>query len=600
MDELAGKGTTERRWLLSLGAALLVGYCAFALAQPNRPGEFSYLSPDEPPFSAMFGFTYEQLQSHLARALLLGPALVFMGLGLAGQRRAFSWTDLGLDRSVDLRRSALVVGAVSVAFSAFVLTAVLHGRAITDDELSYRHQARLLADGRLGDPNLPRMGWEPFTIESRAGQTGKYLFGEPLAQVPGTLVGIPALAHLVFAALTLLVWFAAVRSSNGVPVAAWATILLACSPMFVFTEATGLSHSTSLLCSVATGLGLQYCRRGRPWRGALLAGTALGFGLTVRPQVLLPVGAVFGGWLVFELLRRRQVAALGAFALALAPWLAAIAAYDQALTGSPWDLPWSLYVPHEAMGFDPPHGVERAFSNLAVSAARFNAWWLGLPLGLGVLAVWIRLGRPHRGLAPWAAAGLALIAFNFCYYSPGVSDTGPVYYFELLLPASLLGALTLSAAFARWPRPTASLLLVHLVLGTGSFVAEQSARLTRLHRAIYERVDTVLAGIQTPALLLYEKEADEATAAGWVLSFPLRYRSEHDPVLTFPRRSPEEVMQLRTRWPDRRCYYYRVDPATHRPELRDCSAAEDLLARRRTLSERPGWMPPATASTLGY
>ncbi len=600
MDEHAGQGTTKRRWLLALGATLLVGYLAYTLAQPNRPGEFSYLGPGEPPFSAMLGFTYEQLQSHLARALLLGPALVLLGLGLAGHRRAFSRTDPRPADTRSIRRAALVAGVVSVTFSAFVLVAVLQGKAITDDELSYRHQARLLADGRLGDPSLPRMGWEPFTIQSRAGQTGKYLFGEPLAQVPGTLVGLPALAHLVFSALTLLAWFAAVRASNAVPIAAWATILLAGSPMFVFTEATGLSHSTSLLCTVAAGLGLQYCRGGRPWRGALLAGTALGFGLTARPQVLLPVGAVFGGWLVFELLRRRQFAALGAFVLALAPWLAAIAAYDQALTGSPWDLPWSLYVPHEFMGFDPPHSVERAFSNLAVSAVRFNAWWLGLPLGLGLLVLWFRLGRPHRGLAPWAAAALALVAFNFCYYSPGVSDTGPVYYFELLLPASLLGALTVSTAFARWPRPTASLLLVHLVLGTGSFVAEQSARLTRLHRAIYERVDTALVGIQAPALLLYEKEADEATAAGWVLSFPLRYRSERDPVLTFPRRSPEEVAQLRARWPDRRCYYYRVDPANHRPELRDCAAAEDLLARKRTLSERPGWMPQATASTLGY
>lgn len=581
---------------LALGSLFLLLYGVFAVNLPHPRGEFSYVPALSPlPFAAMRGFTFEQLLLHVGRLAFLGPALVFLGLGL---RRVLPVVRLDSER---LRRVVMLVCLLSLLVSAFVLTRTLHGRAIVDDELTYSDQARLLAQGRLGDASLPPLGWEPFTIASRVGLTGKYLFGEPLVQVPGSLVGLPGLLHLLLAGLTLGAWFRVATAAAGAQAGAWATMLLALSPMFMFTNGTGLSHTTSLACIAFAGLGLLWCREGRPLAGATLAGGALGFAFTVRPQVALPVGGVLAVVLARDLWRGRRYGALLASLLAGGVFVAAVGWYDWKITGSPLQLPWSLFPIREAMGFSPPHSFLGAWQNLLVSLVRWNGWWLGLPAGLAVIAVWGALGYPARGLRLWALCGAALVLFNFCYYSPGVSETGPVYYFELLLPGSLLAAQVVVGSLTRWPRTASSLLLLHLVVGTGSFVFEQQARLARLHDAIHGRIDFVLAQLETPALLFHEGRRAEKLSLGWVFGFPVRYRSASDPVVTYPRHSPEEVRALRARWAGRHCYYYRIDPATKAPELYPCEQAESLLARpEESDAEGIGQMPLPTAGLLGY
>ncbi|MEO8502774.1 MAG: hypothetical protein ABI609_02660 [Acidobacteriota bacterium] len=588
------------RWPnLALGLFFLALYAVFYFYLPRLPGEFSYIPSEDPlPFAAMRGFTFEQMLLHVGRMGLLGPALLFIGLGLAGWIPA-----LHLDEA-RLKRWARVAAALSLMLSAVVLTRVLHGGAIVDDENTYRDQAMMLADGHLAETRVPPIGWEPFTIESRIGLVGKYLFGEPLVQVPGVLVGLPGLLHIAFGALALLAWFVVVRGDAGVAVASWATILLALSPMFAFTNGTGLSHSTAFACVLLAGLGLSWIRSPETrfqWLGALLAGQALGFGFAVRPQVILPVGGVLGLVIVWTLARERSFGPLAAFLIGGGVWAVLVGLYDRLLTGSVFTLPWDLFSPRERFGFVAGHTPWRGLENLAVSLVRFNGWWLGLPLGLAVVAVWFALGRPSAGLRLWAWCGLALVAFNFCYRSPGVSDTGPVYYFELLLPASLLAAHVVVEALRRWPAVATSLLLVHLVAGTGTFVFEQARRLGRLHEAIHGQLDSVLANLEQPALLIHEKLKAETTSAGWVFGFPVRLRSERDPVVTYPRNSPEEVKAVRTLWSGRHCYYYRLEPVHRVPQVFDCEAAEDLLARPLDAPHQgAGYMPRATATVLGY
>ncbi|MEO8502775.1 MAG: hypothetical protein ABI609_02665 [Acidobacteriota bacterium] len=585
----------RRAWHLVAGLAFGAAYAVFYCSQPHLPGEFSYLPVmGSLPFSPMRGFTFEQLVLHAGRLVLLGPALVFLGWGLAGRLAPRHFAP------ANLRRVAVLVGALSLLVSAVVMAFVLRGGAITDDELTYRDQAAMLVDGRVADARAPWVGWEPFTIQSKIGLTGKYLFGEPLVQVPGVLLGLPGIMHLGLAGLTLLAWFRLNRSAAGPTVAAWSTMLLALSPMFMLTTSTGLSHSTGLACVVLAGLGVSWCHCGALWRGALLAGMALGFGLTVRPQVILPVGVVLGFALADEFVRARRIGPPLAFLGVCGAWVALVAWYNRLLTGSPWVLPMDLYRPPDFFGFVGGHTLWRACENLAFSVLRFNGWWLGLPFGLGVLLVWFAVGKPRAGLGLWAGCGLALVAFNFFYYSPGVSDTGPVYYFELLLPASLLAAHTLTEALRRWPALALSLLVVHVGLGTGTFLFEQGSRLSRLHHAIHDRVDRVTATIQTPALLIHEKLPAESSNAGWVFSFPIRYRSDRDPIVTYPRHSAAQVAALRQIWSERHCYYYRVEPTSHQAELYRCEQAEAWLGRPKSgQAEGVGYVPPSAAARLG-
>ena len=89
-----------------------------------------------------------------------------------------------------------------------------------------------------------------------------------------------------------------------------------------------------------------------------------------------------------------------------------------------------------------------------------------------------------------------------------------------------------------------------------------------------------LATVERPALLIYETAPQETVRLGWLNGgFPWRFRSDLDPVVTYPRSGAPLVQRLRQRYADRSCWYYRVDPATLRPETRRCEEAEALLAR---------------------
>jgi hypothetical protein len=618
-------------WLLLDAAALVSGIGLLALyvrlgrSIPTGPAEFVFWPPMEPlPYAPMRGFTWEQLHRVLARWAILAPALLALSWPL---RRLFP------DRSPSSTRVRQVAVGLAV-FSVLGATALLFGlladRALVDDELTYRYQAELLASGRIAEDTVPAFNPEPFTVATPIGFTGKYLFGEPLVQTVGLRLGAPtALLHLAFLALTLLGWFELMRREASADVACWSTAALALSPMVVFNTATGGTQSTSLLCVVAAGLGLSWIRglpasaagapgtdapgarpgRAEPsprelWRGVLLLGGAVGFLATVRPQVALPVGGVLGVWGALSLLRRRRLAPLVALAAIAACFVAVIALYDLLLTGSPLKLPWDLYFPSERFGFGAitddadsyRHTPLKALQNLLVVAVRLDGWWLGWPSSLFLLLLaWVALGRPARGAPVWVLAGAALVAFNFAYYSPGVSDTGPVYHHELVpLLAALAGA-TVAAAFRRRAALTASVLVVHVLLGTGSFWWENVTRLHRFVTFVHEPAEQILAAIEPPALLIYETAPQESIALGWIFGgFPKRYRAEDAPIVTYPRGNGGSQAALRERYADRACWYYRVEPQTLRPELSRCADVEHLLRRPARIEGPPLMLQPTS------
>ncbi len=574
---MSASSKATRDLLLAAGVAtlLLLRYRAFDLGLPAGGAEFLYHRNElEVPFGAMRGFTEDQLARHAGRLFILGPALALFSVVVAAVRgRRGGPGDeaeappFGLDPTL----VAKVAAGLSLALTALLAVGVLRGRAIVDDELTYRTQALLFARGRITE-DLPAWtaGYEAFTLPTPAGLAGKYLFGEPLVQLPGALLGVPALGHLPMAALALWAFHRALRGAAGSVVAGWATALLALSPMFVFTGAVGLSHTSSLACVAVGGLGLQLSREGRARLGAVVAGTALGFGLAVRIQAVGPFGGVLGLWTLASLVRARRWDGVALLVASGGAWVAAIGAYDAALSGDPFTLPWYLFQPVERFGFGPVweggayvHTPLKALENLGVTLLRFNGWWLGWPASLALFGVWLAVGRPARGAAPWLAAGGALLAFNLFYYSTGVSDTGPVYSFELLLPACALGGAALVAAARRWPDATAAALAVHLLLGTVTFYAEHLARIERLVESVHARAEVVLAAIEPPALLIAHP-GTRPNKRGWVAgALPVRFRDPDDPVLVYTQMDDAWCRALIARHPDRACWY--LPPNEARP-----------------------------------
>jgi hypothetical protein len=384
-------------------------------------------------------------------------------------------------------------------------------------------------------------------------------------------------------------------------------MLVACSPMFVFTTATGLSQATSLACVVAAGLGYTLATKDRPVLGALLVGMAIGYDLSVRIQVAVPAGAVFVSLTALSLIRTKRHAGLVALVAALALWAGLIGGYNWLLSGNPLKLPWFQVYPVERYGFGMVWDYDRfrhtpwtAFENLLVTTVRFNAWWLGWPSSLLAVWAWFRLGRPTEGARPWLLLGLAVILFEIPYYSTGVSDTGPVYHYELLLPGALLGANALRKAFATNAGATRAFLIAQFGLGWSSFMWEQGSRIDRLLHFIHDDVAAALAEVKPPAIVFVETRCNAATGRAWVnAALPVRYHAANAPILTFERPPTRYVIPYLKHFPNRSCWYFNVSPITHKPSVERCEKVADVFNQPL---ERDGdsciWVP-STATRLG-
>lgn len=566
---------------VALGLGCTLAYFGYQWVEPHGPFEFAYapFTPGPLPYSPMRGFTYEQLWGHVRRVLLLGPglALVFWGLN--------HYVTLPAPR--DWSRLARWSIALSVLATAVLMLGVLRGRAITDDELAYAMQASFFRRGNVAGLELGVQPDDMFTIQTLVGYSIKYLPGEPLMQVPGIIVGVPALSHLVVVLVTLLAFQRAVTLSSGPRLAALSTIALACSPMVHFTSATGLSHASCLMWVVLMGLGFELGAGPRPLRGALLAGFAFGAGVLTRPQSMVPIGAVIGCALLVRLARRRAYGSLLALGATSALGGAALLAYNQLLTGAPWKLPWFLQCGAEHYGFGRvwvwssfEHGLQTAVENLLVVALRCNSWLLGLPWSLAIVVAWLMLGRKGHGAGIWLGVGAAVLVFEFFYYSPGASDTGSIYHYELVLPFALMAGVVTERALTRFPEVTPLALVLALSLGTASWIVEQGARVTRLVTTIHQDTDLALAKVQAPALVIHERRPSELIVRGWLFDgFPKRFRDPEAPIVTFPRVALDIAERAARVYPGRACWYFHYLPGTKQPELLRCEEAQRWLAR---------------------
>lgn len=597
---LAARMSSSR--LMRMGAAgtgvVLAGYGFRALLSiPRMPREFTYQNPTGGnafwplPFAPLNGFTPEQLSSHVARALFLFPACVLLGFALQHGPRWRRWP-----QPLAPLLGTLITGVIALL--------ILRGVPLQDDEATYLMQADLLTRGLIADPAYPMSAAfaEPFTIFTRAGMTGMYLFGTPMVLAGGLPWGMPWLGQLALVALTL--WAAMQAAArSGEPVVAWlGSVLLATSPMLTFTSAGALSQVGTLAGLAVAILGLSI----GAWRGGALMGMGLGFACATRPQSAIPAGLaliVVYGW------RDRRL--LGGLLLAGLPWVVAIGLYNHAILGTAWQLPRAAYTGElERYGFGTvirhyEHTLPKAVALLGVVLVRFNGWALGWPLSLAGTVLWCLLGRPHRAsVGPWAVVALATFLVQAGYASIGTSETGPIYHYAALPFFVFSTAAVLhDAGSRRWGRALQAAALVSMLLGTTTFYVEHGYRLERLAAEI-EGPRRTLA-LEPPAVVLEDVWGDRPQI-GWVFGLPFRERSPSSPVVRYPR--PTRAVQLEalmTRWPDRHCSHLGYDWQSSRYRLGSCSdlgapdptpgnsappgSSPDLTKNHRAWFEEGGW-----------
>jgi hypothetical protein len=561
VDQSSRAATT----LLAAAGILVSAYGLWALlAIPRGPHEFSYQNMAGGtafwplPFAPLNGFTPEQLSSHVARALFLLPGCVLLAAAFRPVLPRYAF-------SVRCAWSVLAGALITASIAALVL----RGVPLQDDEATYLMQAELLTRGLVADPTHPASQAfdEPFTIFTQAGMSGMYLFGTPLVLAPGLLVGAPWLGQTVLAAITLWSVYRAAAATGDRTIASVGTALLAVSPMFTFTSATSLSEVPALAGVALAVLGWSIGGR----VGAAVAGTGLGFAMAARPQTAVPAAIALLIWS-----RARDRRFLTTAMLAAVPWLLGIAWYNNAVVGTPWQLPRSAYTGQlEHYGFGQvldgyTHTPAKALALAGVVAVRLNGWALGWPVSLAGPLLWVASGRPYRGvLGPWAAIAAATFLFQAAYPSVGTSETGALYHYAALPFIVFTTAAAVVDATQRRAGWVRSFAVVSLLIGTTTFYAEHAWRLSRLATAI-EGPHRGLR-FEQPALMIEDVWVSRPQV-GWVFGIPFRERSPSASIVRYPRpRTTEEVAFLTARWSGRSCHYlsydwtsgqYRVDPCS--------------------------------------
>lgn len=425
---LAARAERDRR--PALGA-----YAAYALAAAAIAVAFVHLSDRR----WAFGGRGEYLE--LAPAPLAAAALLLAALGAAALlARVAAGRPVPLAAALAARLArvpawsvAAGIAVLAAAASLAVAVLVLDRFPNSGDEHAYVFQAetyllgRLWADAPPTDPAFFRLSR---VLIGDGIWVGQYPPGWSATMAAGSaLLGLPLHAVNPLLGTALVLAFFALARRHGVPdgAALLAAASLAGSAFFLFTQASFFSHGASALAAVAFALAGRAFLDRPGWAVGLAAGAALGYAGLARPVAAVVLALPFAVELI---LRARPLAPAllrsGWIALGGLPFLAALLAFQDAVTGHPL-----LAVPNWH-GAEPERLVppgELAAKLVAWRAALFAAWTsplLALAAPLAFLALW--RARARLDFADWYPP--LAVGFYLLYPGIGGNQYGPRYYYE--------------------------------------------------------------------------------------------------------------------------------------------------------------------------
>jgi|GEM_PF-522212 len=506
-------------------------------------------------------FPMWELASIFWKIFLLLPASVCLALYLSVRRLPL----LEKIKNADIFKSSKYLYLLSLltllSFIIIFLTTifVLGKTPVTDDENAYLAQAKILLGGHFLAPPPPveKNFTNTFIITSGGMLTGKYTLGHPALlaagkMLVGTFYAIPIILDLLTIWLIYLIGKEIYDSKTGI----LAAFFLSISPFFLLNASTLLSHAPTLfflaLFTLTFLKGIK--RRGAGW--GLLTGLSIGAAFNIRQMSALGFALPFVFWLLWKFFSHKEGSSHIPFILSCVVGFSALAIftlwYNRLVTGSPFTFPFNYYDPSERLGFGPmlqdlryTHTPLKGIQNLLVSMGRFNLWFLGVPWSLlFILPVLLQKA------SLWADRACGFVILTFCvayvfYYSPGVPDTGPIYYFEMLLPICLLtarGILLLmertplegqqwtseNSPFFAMPRLSsfaAYFLGVSLILSLITFLPEKVLFMSCLTEKLREPYELVEKSVEQPALVFIRS----LPQAGWVYGYRIT-----DPYLKGP------------------------------------------------------------------
>jgi len=516
--------------------------------------------------------------------LLLATAGVAAILALSHGIRCLSPHGLWRAVSAFLFRSnrrlflGVLMGAVIVS-TQLIGTGILHHSPITDDEGVYLLQARIFASGKLYvDSPEPREFFDNIFVVNNGRLYGQYPAGHPALLAVGVVLGEPWLIPSLLAAATLPLILGIGCELGDERTGRLAALLLCVSPFFVLTSSTLLPGPSSLFFVCLAVWGSLRVGAGRGGLGtAFLASAAGGMAFLVHPPsatiFLLPVYLYLLLGPVRHMPRgRAKAAALVAGGLVMivafltlnklqnGGWL--VTGYQALWGGKAAQLGVKTPFGFGTFLWGIKHTPALGLRNTLVNLLRTDFWLFGSAVSLlpAVLGAWTTRQRAWTRI--FLVSSAATVALYFFYFWPGISDTGPVNYYLLLLPLvtfSALGLGTLTERLELAPQAgrrrlpgaaTAALLIVAAL----TFWPVQLQALKAVGRAVSEPYRLLAAETVHNALVFMPYYLNPESPQSWVAGRRNNSPSLDDDVLYVRDLGPTRDAELMAMHPGRSAY----------------------------------------------
>jgi hypothetical protein len=412
----------------------------------------------------------------------------------------------------------ILVAAVALAAAIWaVIGSQQVFRYLSDDhdEGLYLLQAEALAHGHVFPP-APKhpdafVPWLTVLAED------KYVLKYAPVHASILAVGVRTLGSprwslgLIAAGVVVMTYLLAKEVLRDRRLALLASAFLGLSPLFLVQSATFLPYCSSLLLLEAFAFTLF--RGVRTRRGTMLAlsGFLFGVGLFARPFDALLFGAPLGVYFLVRQRHQRTLLVRNAawFGLGIVLPLAAMLAYYNAATGSPFRPPFNLLEPQDTIGFGPrrllpghptiPFTPELGWRGVTRHVLLTSFWGFGGLLLVGFFVVGL-FRRQRDGREPWVALVAATFACGYAFFwgtygtslkGSLTSFLGPFYFLPVLACVTLLAAKGFGEMWRRDSLMTA-LAVAGMVMVSGYLMAESlkvNLRITEEDGRLYRSVE---------------------------------------------------------------------------------------------------------------
>lgn len=467
---------------------------------------------------------------------------------------------------------SLILAPVVTLFLVAINQFVLLDFPNSGDEYNYLYEAWTWSAGRLwnvppGSP--PHVFATNYVVQDESRVFSSFPFGWPLLLAIAMRLGWPAwIVNPLLGTLTLgLVWALGTRLYSG-RAGVVAAILFGVSPFFLFNAASYFSHT---LCGVLLlGAAWIASRDDRqPAWVPLSVGFLIGWAVVARYLTGVVCGIPIVLWLVRPGVPRLRTLVL--VAIGGSPWVAALAAYNAAMTGSMFHL---TTTPLTVSLWFRDGWLLRSADILSTHLLRHLLWTPAVTVM--AYLVYLRTASADTRRSPLEWIPILTVVVLYFYVERGGNQYGPRFHYEasLFMVIFVAANLVRTSTLAGRPRIDAwlfGLALLGVLLQPVSFAVHASVE----RQVIVERMDPFrqveAAGLTSALVLIADRVGTRRSMAAADLT-----RNGIDPappVLYGLDQGDDRPCDWARLAPGRRPYFYVWDHAAARGSLRPLACA---------------------------